>query len=136
MCNTNIFRFLSYLLCLMMFGCGGPNEGIYTGEIGNKKKVQIQVSAEGEVILEGYWQEALKGTHERGTYKGEDMNALVFEGPAIKKFKLRILYQDQGNELIIRAIQSRTYGPGARYISTEEKAVFTPPPRLYRLTVD
>ena len=64
----------------------------------------------------------------QGPIKGEDMGALVFEGPASKKFKLRILYQEQGNELIIRAIQSRTYGPGARYISTEEKSVFTPSP--------
>ena len=65
--------------------------------------------------------------------KGEDMDALVFEGPASKKFKLRILYHEEENELIIRAIQSRNYGPGARYVSTEEESVFDPPPRLLKL---
>ncbi len=136
MCESMIFRFLASIFAILLFGCGGPDEGIYSGKIGDKKKVEIRVNQDGEVVLDGYWKEALEVTHEPGTYKGEDMGALVFEGPASKKFKLRILYQEQGNELIIRAIQSRTYGPGARYISTEEKSAFTPPPRLRRLSVD
>jgi hypothetical protein len=94
--------------------------------------VEIRVTPDDEVILDGYWQEPLKGGHQKGTLKGEDMDALVFEGPASKKFKLRILYQEEENELIIRAIQSRNYGPGARYVSTEEESVFDPPPRLLK----
>ena len=124
---------LSLIYLLGICGCGGPDEGIYTGKIGKKRKVEIRVSPDDEVILDGYWQEPLKGGHQRGTLKGEDMDALVFEGPASKKFKLRILYQEEENELIIRAIQSRNYGPGARYVPTEEESVFDPPPRLLKL---
>ena len=123
---------LSLIYLLGICGCGGPDEGIYTGKIGKKRKVEIRVTPDDEVILDGYWQEPLKGEHQRGSLKGEDMDALVFEGPASKKFKLRILYQEEENELIIRAIQSRNYGPGARYVSTEEESVFDPPPRLLK----
>ena len=124
---------LSVIFLWAISGCGGPDEGIYTGKIGKKRKVEIRVSPDDEVVLDGYWQEPLKGEHQRGTLKGEDMDAFVFEGPASKKFKLRILYQEEENELIIRAIQSRNYGPGTRYVSTEEDSVFDPPPRLLRL---
>ena len=92
--------------------------------------MEIRVSPDGEIKLSGYWKEELTGSHERGTLKGKDMDALVFEGPADKKFKLRFLYEEDGNDLVIRAVQSRTYGPGARYVSTEEDSVFDPPPRL------
>ena len=58
------------------------------------------------------------------------MKALVFEGPEDKKFKLRILYEKEGEDWVVYAVQSRTYGPGARYVSTEEDSVFSPRPRL------
>ena len=96
MCKPMIFRFLASILQFYCLAVVGQNEGIYSGKIGDKKKVEIRVNQGKEVVLDGYWQEALKGTHEPVTYKGEDMGALVFEGPASKKFKLRILYQDAG----------------------------------------
>ena len=84
----------------------------------------------GEIVLNGYWQRPLSGSYERGTFHGKDMKALVFEGPEDKKFKLRILYEEEGDDWVVYAVQSRTYGPGARYVSTEEDSVFSPPPRL------
>jgi hypothetical protein len=121
---------LGVILYICATGCSGPEEGLYSGKIGNKRRVEISVSPDGEIKLSGYWQEELTGTHEHGTLKGEDMDALVFEGPADKKFKLRFLYEEDGNDMVIRAVQSRTFGPGARYVSTEEDSVFDPPPRL------
>ena len=113
----------------VLFGCGAPDEGTYSGTIGSKQ-VTVEVRPDGEIVLNGYWQRALTGSYERGTFQGKDMKALVFEGPADKKFKLRILYEEEGEEWVIYAVQSRTYGPGARYVSTEEDSVFSPPPRL------
>jgi hypothetical protein len=130
MCKPFTYLILAVILFFCATGCSGPEEGLYSGKIGNKSRVEIKVSPDGEVTLNGYWQEELSGRHERGTLKGEDMNALVFEGPADKKFKLRFLYEEDGNDLVIRAVQSRTYGPGARYVSTEKDSVFDPPPRL------
>lgn len=122
---------LLILICTT-FGCGGPDDGIYQGKIGNKQNVIIRVESDGTILLDGYWKETLSGKHERGSLQGEDMDALVFEGPAKKKFKLRILYQTEGDDMIIRTIQSRIFGPGARYVPTESDAVFSPPPRLNR----
>jgi hypothetical protein len=130
MCKAFISILLGAILYICATGCSGPEEGLYSGKIGNKRRVEIRVSSDGEIKLAGYWQEELIGRHERGTLKGEDMDALVFEGPANKKFKLRFLYEEDGNDLVIQAVQSRTYGPGARYVSTEEDSVFDPPPRL------
>ena len=48
---------LSLIYLLGICGCGGPDEGIYTGKIGKKRKVEIRVSPDDEVILDGYWQE-------------------------------------------------------------------------------
>ena len=50
----------------------------------------------------------------RDLLRGKDMDALVFEGPESKKFKLRFLYEKDEDSLIIRAIHSRTYGPGSQ----------------------
>ena len=130
MCKPVTSLFLGAILWIYATGCSGPEEGLYSGKIGNKRRVEIRVSPDGEIKLSGYWKEELTGSHERGTLKGKDMDALVFEGPADKKFKLRFLYEEDGNDLVIRAVQSRTYGPGARYVSTEEDSVFDPPPRL------
>ena len=129
MCKSFTYLVLGTILSICATGCSGPEEGLYSGKIGNKRRVEIRVSTD-EIKLSGYWQEELTGRHEHGTLKGEDMDALVFEGPANKKFKLRFLYEEDGNDLVIRAVQSRTYGPGARYVSTEEDSVFDPPPRL------
>ena len=85
---------------------------------------------DGKIVLNGYWQRPLSGSYERGTFRGKDTKALVFEGPEDKKFKLRILYDEEGGDWVVYAVQSRTYGPGARYVSTEEDSVFSPPPRL------
>ena len=134
MCKASMLLGISVIAALLTLGCSGPEEGKYTGKISNKHRVEVIVSSDGEVTLNGYWQEKLTGKHERGTLKGEDMDALVFEGPTGKKFKLRILYQTDGDDLIIRAIQSRTFGPGARYVPTEDDSVFTPPPRLTMMT--
>ena len=129
MCKPFTYLILAVILFFCATGCSGPEEGLYSGKIGNKRRVEIRVSTD-EIKLSGYWQEELTGRHEHGTLKGEDMDALVFEGPANKKFKLRFLYEEDGNDLVIQAVQSRTYGPGARYLSTEEDSVFDPPPRL------
>jgi hypothetical protein len=129
MCKSFTYLVLGTILYICATGCSGPEEGLYSGKIGNKRRVEIRVSPD-EIKLSGYWQEELTGRHEHGTLKGEDMDALVFEGPANKKFKLRFLYEEDGNDLVIRAVQSRIYGPGARYVSTEEDSVFDPPPRL------
>jgi hypothetical protein len=129
MCKSFTYLVLGTILYICATGCSGPEEGLYSGKIGNKRRVEIRVSPD-EIKLSGYWQEELTGRHEHGTLKGEDMDALVFEGPANKKFKLRFLYEEDGNDLVIRAVQSRTYGPGARYVSTEKDSVFDPPPRL------
>ena len=128
---------VSFLLVFCLFGClgcSGPEEGVYTGKIGNKKEVTIRINTDGLVELEGYWKQPLQGGHERGSLRGKDMDALVFEGPESKKFKLRFLYEKDEDSLIIRAIHSRTYGPGARYISTEEESALNPAPRLSRLS--
>jgi hypothetical protein len=130
-------RFFSTQLFLLtslfgLSGCRGPEEGFYSGTIGSKENVIIEVSHEGGVTLDGYWKESLNGRYETESLKGETMDALVFEGPESKKFKLRFLYQEDGDDLLIRAIHSRTYGPGARYVPTEKKGVFDPPPRLFR----
>ena len=128
---------VSFLLVFCLFGClgcSGPEEGVYTGKIGNKKEVIIRIKTDGLVELEGYWKQPLQGGHERGSLRGKDMDALVFEGPESKKFKLRFLYEKDEDSLIIRAIHSRTYGPGARYISTEEESALNPAPRLSRLS--
>lgn len=132
MYNLIFVRFIFFAIIAGLLGCGGPDAGTYEGKIGGKKQVIIRVNEDGSVVLEGYWQESLKGSHERGTLKGEDMDALVFEGPQNKKFKLRMLYQKEADDLIILAIQSRTYGPGSRYVTTEKDSVFDPPPRLSR----
>lgn len=135
MFKKNIFIIFPVLGFLLLTGCGGvPEEGIYIGTIGKKNEVVLTVNRDESIKLEGYWREPLLGRHEQGSLKGENMDAMVFEGPAIKKFKLRILYEEDQNGLIIRAIQSRTYGPGARYLSTEEEGVFSPPPRLSRIS--
>ena len=120
---------LCFVLVFILWGCGAPDEGTYSGKIGSKQ-VTIEVRPDGEIVLNGYWQKTLTGSYERGTFQGRDMQALVFEGPEDKKFKLRILYEEEGEEWVIYAVQSRTYGPGARYVSTEEDSVFSPPPRL------
>jgi len=134
MSSPSIVSFL-LVFCLFGFlGCAGPEEGIYIGKIGNKKEVTIRIKTDGLVELEGYWKQPLQGGHERGSLRGNDMDALVFEGPESKKFKLRFLYEKDEDSLIIRAIHSRTYGPGARYISTEEESALNPAPRLSRLS--
>jgi hypothetical protein len=122
-------------ILLLFCGCGAPDEGTYTGKIGTKN-VSIEVDQEGAITLQGYWQKPLRGSYDRGAYKGKDMSALVFEGPAGKKFKLRILYEEDGEEWVVHAVQSRAYGPGARYVPTEEDSVFSPPPRLSRKPSD
>jgi hypothetical protein len=126
---------LLLFFCLLGFlGCSGPEEGVYTGKIGTKKAVTIRIKTDGLVELEGYWKQPLQGGHDKGSLKGKDMHALVFEGPVGKKFKLRFLYEMEGESLVIRAIHSRTYGPGARYIPTEEDSALNPAPRLSRLS--
>ena len=120
---------LCFVVVFILFGCGAPDVGIYSGKIG-LKQVTVEVKPVGEIVLTGYWQRPLTGSYERGTFKGKDMKALVFEGPEDKKFKLRILYEEKGEDWVVYAVQSRTYGPGARYVSTEEDSVFSPPPRL------
>jgi hypothetical protein len=134
MCKPFMLWGFSIVTALLSLGCSGPEEGLYTGKIGNKHKVEVRVSPDGGATLNGYWKEELTGSHERGTLKGKDMDALVFEGPASKKFKLRFLYEEDANDLVIRAIQSRNFGPGARYTQTEEDSVFDPPPRLTLLS--
>ena len=134
MSSLSIVSFL-LVFCLFGFlGCAGPEEGIYIGKIGNKKEVTIRIKTDGLVELEGYWKQPLQGGHDQGSLRGKDMDALVFEGPESKKFKLRFLYEKDEDSLIIRAIHSRTYGPGARYISTEEESALNPAPRLSRLS--
>lgn len=125
-----------FILIFILAGCGGPDEGIYSGKIGNKSQVEVRIMDDGSVFLEGYWQETLSGVYERGSLRGKEMDALVFEGPPNKRFKLRILYEKSGNELIIRSVQSRTFGPGARYLPTEKGSVFEPPPRLTKMVND
>ena len=134
MCKPCMLWGFTAIAALLTLGCSGPEEGLYTGKIGNKRRVEVRVNPDGEVTLNGYWREELTGNHERGTLKGKDMDALVFEGPANKKFKLRFLYEEDANDLVIMAIQSRNFGPGARYIKTEEDSVFDPPPRLTLLS--
>ena len=134
MSSPNTISFLLAFCLLGCLGCSGPEEGVYIGKIGNKKEVTIRINTDGLVELEGYWKQPLQGGHERGSLKGKDMDALVFEGPESKKFKLRFLYEKDEDSLIIRAIHSRTYGPGARYISTEEESALNPAPRLSRLS--
>jgi hypothetical protein len=126
----------SVFLVVVTGGCGGPDEGIYTGVIGSKKNIRLFVGSDGIIELEGYWRENLVGRHEKGSLKGKNMDALVFEGPKEKNFKLRFLYEEKGREMVIRAIQSRTYGPGSRYVPTEKDSVFDPPPRLSLLGQD
>jgi len=121
-------------LCWLAGCAGGPEEGTYTGAIGKKDQIVLTINPDGSARLEGYWQESLTGTHERGSLKGQNMDALVFEGPESKKFKLRILYVEDDNGLIIHAIHSRNYGPGARYVPTEKDGVFSPPPRLTKFS--
>ena len=134
MSSPSIVSFL-LVFCLFGFlGCSGPEEGVYIGKIGNKKEVTIRIKTDGLVELEGYWKQPLQGGHDQGSLRGKDMDALVFEGPESKKFKLRFLYEKDEDSLIIRAIHSRTYGPGARYISTEEESALNPAPRLSRLS--
>ena len=134
MSSPSIVSFL-LVFCLFGFlGCSGPEEGVYTGKIGNKKEVTIRIKTDGLVELEWYWKQPLQGGHDQGSLRGKDIDALVFEGPESKKFKLRFLYEKDEDSLIIRAIHSRTYGPGARYISTEEESALKPAPRLSRLS--
>ena len=121
-------------LCWLAGCAGGPEEGTYTGAIGKKDQIVLTINPDGSARLEGYWQESLTGTHERGSLKGQNMDALVFEGPESKKFKLRFLYEEDDNGLIIQAIHSRNYGPGARYVPTEKDGVFSPPPRLTKVS--
>ena len=120
---------LCFVFVFILFGCGAPDAGIYSGKIGSKQ-VTIEVQPDREIVLNGYWQRPLSGSYDRGTSQGKDMKALVFEGPEDKKFKLRILYEEEGEDWVVYAVQSRTYGPGARYVSTEEDSVFSPSPRL------
>jgi len=134
MSSPNTISFLLAFCLLGCLGCSGPEEGVYTGKIGNKKEVIIRIKTDGLVELEGYWKQPLQGGHERGSLRGKDMDALVFEGPESKKFKLRFLYEKDEDSLIIRAIHSRTYGPGARYIPTEEDSALNPAPRLSRMS--
>lgn len=130
----SFLRFFSLLglICWSMFGCSNPQEGTYCGNVGSKKNVSLSISANGTVELNGYWSETLVGRHERASLKGENVDAFVFDGPANKKFKLRILHRKSDDYLSILAIQSRSYGPGTRYAPTEEDSVFEPPPRLVR----
>ena len=130
MSNPALFLSIWSVSLIVLTGCGAPEEGIYTGVIGSKKNIRLYVGTDGVIELEGYWRENLVGRHEKGTLKGKNMDALVFEGPKEKNFKLRFLYQEEGKEMVIRAIQSRTYGPGSRYVPTEKDSVFDPPPRL------
>ena len=125
-CSTGT---LCFVVAFIFFGCGAPDVGIYSGKIGSKQ-VTVEVKPNGKIVLNGYWQRPLTGSYERGTFQGKDMKALVFEGPEDKKFKLRILYEEEGDDWVVYAVQSRNYGPGARYVSTEEDSVFSPPPRL------
>ena len=134
MSSPSIVSFLLVFCLLGFLGCAEPEEGVYTGKIGKKEEVTIRIKTEGLVELEGYWKQPLQGGHVQGSLKGKDMDALVFEGPESKKFKLRFLYEKDEDSLIIRAIHSRTYGPGARYISTEEESALNPAPRLSRLS--
>lgn len=134
MSSPNTISLLLAICLLGCLGCSGPEEGVYTGKIGKKKEVTIRIKTDGLVELEGYWKQPLQGGHDQGSLRGKDMDALVFEGPESKKFKLRFLYEKDEDSLIIRAIHSRTYGPGARYISTEEESALNPAPRLSRLS--
>jgi hypothetical protein len=120
---------LCFVVVFILLGCGAPDLGIYSGTIGSKQ-VTVEVKPDRVIVLNGYWQRPLTGSYERGTFQGKDMKALVFEGPEDKKFKLRILYEEEEEDWVVYAVQSRTYGPGARYVSTEEDSVFSPPPRL------
>ena len=124
---------LGAFLILGFMGCSRLEEGTYQGRIGSKNKVTVRVYPEGIIEVEGYWRDKLAGSRERGTFRGRDVDALVFEGPEDRRFKLRFLYEEEDGGLIILSIQSRTFGPGARYLPTEEDSVFDPPPRLIRL---
>ena len=134
MSSPSTITFLLVFGLLGFLGCAEPEEGVYTGKIGKKEEVTIRIKTDGLVELEGYWKQPLQGGHDQGSLKGKDMDALIFEGPVGKKFKLRFLYENDGDSLIIRAIHSRTYGPGARYISTEDDSALNPAPRLSRLS--
>ena len=92
MSSPNTISFLLAFCLLGCLGCSGPEEGVYTGKIGNKKEVTIRIKTDGLVELEGYWKQPLQGGHDQGSLRGKDMDALVFEGPESKKFKLRFLY--------------------------------------------
>ena len=59
------------------------------------------------------------------------MDAMVFEGPVSKKFKLRILYEEDQNGLIIRAIQSAPMVQ-VRGIFLRKKKVYSAHLRDYR----
>ena len=125
--------FLASFIALAMFGCAALDEGQYSGRIGKKREVTLRILPDSTVELEGYWQEPLQGTQETGNLKDKTYDALVFLGPEDKKFKLRFIYEKDGEDLVILAIHSRTFGPGARYAPTEPDSLFTNPPRLTRL---
>ena len=116
----------AFFLLLATWGCGGSGlEGEYFGRVGDKREVSM-IFAEGEdVELRGYWPEPLKGTYEQASLRGESVDSVVFWGPEEKKFKLRIMYVIESENLRILGIHSRAIGPGARYIATEPDSSFS-----------
>ena len=129
-----ISRLPLLLTTLFFLGCGGTGlEGEYLGKIGQKSNVAIRFFDGTEAEIQGYWNQTLKGTYQKSSIKGENVDSIVFLGPSDKPFKLRVCYQANEDHIEILAIHSRIFGPGARYIQTESESVFgSQNPRLYK----
>ena len=116
----------SLFILLAIWGCGGSGlDGEYIGRIGDKKEVSMIFADGGDVELRGYWTQPLKGSYEQASLRGESVDSVVFWGPEDKKFKLRIIYVIESENLRILGIHSRAIGPGSRYISTEPDSSFS-----------
>ena len=116
----------SLFILLAIWGCGGSGlDGEYIGRIGDKKEVSMIFADGGDVELRGYWTQPLKGSYEKASLRGESVDSVVFWGPEDKKFKLRIMYVIESENLRILGIHSRAIGPGSRYISTEPDSSFS-----------
>ncbi len=116
----------SLFILLAIWGCGGSGlDGEYIGRIGDKKEVSMIFADGGDVELRGYWTQPLKGSYEQASLRGESVDSVVFWGPEDKKFKLRIMYVIESENLRILGIHSRAIGPGSRYISTEPDSSFS-----------
>lgn len=133
--TSSTFRGLVSLWLVFAAGCGGGDlEGLYQGTIGTKNKVVLDFSSDESIGLRGYWSQELQGEFAQSNLRGKTVDSIVFLGPESKPFKLRICYKEREDYLEILAIHSRTFGPGARYLPTEEDSAFARGnPRLYKI---